>query len=130
MVYIEGTMVPMSTPEDLDRAINDPDEWGTPKRGRKSEKRQRSAVVSVRMTDAELAIVQAKAQAAGQTIGAYMRDEALGRHVTKPQRFVTASYETKASELGVRFLIDSQVTKPYLPPSPWISQEGNTPAAV
>jgi hypothetical protein len=46
---------------------------------RKSEKRQRRVVVSVRMTDAELAVVQAHARAAGLSIGAYMRSVALDR---------------------------------------------------
>lgn len=69
----------MSTSEaDLVRAIDDASEWGTPKPGRKSEKRQRSAVVSVRMTQDELARVQAEAQALNQTVGTYMREVALG----------------------------------------------------
>jgi hypothetical protein len=72
----------MSTSDEADLigAIDDASEWGTPKRGRKSEKRQRSAVVSVRMTQDELARVQAEAQAAGQTVGTYMRDVALSCH--------------------------------------------------
>jgi hypothetical protein len=68
----------MSSSEELDRAINDPAEWGTPQRGRKSEKRQRGAVVSVRMTEEELLKVQERAARSGQTVGAFMREAALG----------------------------------------------------
>jgi len=70
-------MEPMSSAEEMDRAINDPAEWGAPKRGRKSEKRQRDAVVSVRMTAAELESVQGKAARTGQTVGSFMRESAL-----------------------------------------------------
>ena len=78
--------MPMSTSDEADLigAIDDASEWGTPKRGRKSEKRQRSAVVSVRMTQDELARVQAEAQAAGQTVGTYMRHVALSCHQSPP----------------------------------------------
>ncbi len=62
---------------ELDHALDDPQEWDEPRRAAKSEKRQRSAVVSVRMSEEELAIVQDRAHAAGQTLGAYMRDLAL-----------------------------------------------------
>lgn len=58
----------------------DASEWGTPKPGRKSEKRQRSAVVNVRMTQAELAYVQAEARARRLTVGTYMREVAMGCH--------------------------------------------------
>jgi len=76
--------VPMSTDEaDLVRAIDDASEWGTPKPGRKSEKRQRSAMVSVRMTEDELARVQAEAHALNQTVGTFMREVALGCHRDK-----------------------------------------------
>lgn len=70
-------MVAMSSAEHVDRAINDPAEWGTPQRGRKSEKRQRGAVISVRMTEAELQAVQEKAARSGQTVGTFMRQSAL-----------------------------------------------------
>lgn len=52
-------------------------EWGTPKRGRKSEKRQRSAVVSVRLNQEELAHIQQLAKEKGQTISTYMRERAI-----------------------------------------------------
>ncbi len=77
MVGLEGKMEPMSSAGEMDRVINDPSEWGQPKRGRKSEKRQRDAVVSVRMTAAELETVQEKAAQTGQTVGGFMRDSAL-----------------------------------------------------
>lgn len=77
MVGIEGTMGRMSDSEDPTLAINDPAAWGPPKKGRKSEKRQRSTVVSVRMTQDELAAIQEKAKVYGHTIGTYMREVAL-----------------------------------------------------
>lgn len=76
--------MPMSTSEaDSLHAIDDASEWGTPKPGRKSEKRQRSAVVSVRMTQDELARVQTEARALDQTVGTYMREVALGCQQSK-----------------------------------------------
>jgi len=113
----------MPEPEDFDRAINDPSEWGPPKKGRKSEKRQRSAVVSVRMTEAELATVQAKAQAAGHTIGAYMRDLAVHGASAQPNQPVIASRGATVYAFGSSTIIKQQVTEA------WIPQRGQ-PAAL
>ena len=70
-------MSSMSEPEDASLAIDDSAAWGTPKRGRKSEKRQRSAVVSVRLSQAELELIQEKARERGETVGTYMRRAAI-----------------------------------------------------
>jgi len=88
----------MSNHEDADRAINDPSEWGTPERARKSERRQRSAVVSVRMTAAELEAVQARSALVGQTVGSFMRECALSgsasTHLVHKLAFVFAKNES------------------------------------
>ena len=100
--------VRMSTSDEADLigAIDDAAEWGTPKRGRKSEKRQRSAVVSVRMTQDELSRVQAEAQAVGQTVGTYMRDVALNCHHVEPMRarlpYLSTSNALFAEHLEIR----------------------------
>jgi hypothetical protein len=49
--------------------------WGPPRRKRKSERRQRNALVSVRFSVSELASVQARA--AGGPLSGYLRDLAL-----------------------------------------------------
>lgn len=56
-------------------------EWDTPKPGRKSEKRQRSVVVSVRLNQSELEHIQALAEGKGQPIGTYMRERAIAGDV-------------------------------------------------
>ena len=54
-----------------------------------TETRQRRRLVAVRCTDAELADIEAKAEWAGMTVGAYMRHQATGtsgpRAVSRPQ---------------------------------------------
>ena len=94
----------MSDPQELDRAIGDPAEWGTPQRGRKSEKRQRDAVISVRMTEAELETVQAKAAQADKTVGTFMRESALQRDVAREA----------ATVLHTQFLVYASNTSPHL----------------
>lgn len=77
--------------------IDDASEWGTPKRARKSEKRQRSVVVSVRLNQRELAHIQALAKEKGQTISTYMRERAIvgefAAH-TYPPTHPASRYET------------------------------------
>lgn len=71
----------MKDPVDaLERAMGDQSEWETPTRStrRKSERRQRGAVVSVRLTPSELETIQQRASALGLSVGAFMRREALG----------------------------------------------------
>ncbi len=53
--------------------------WEVPKPDvrKKSEKRQRGAMVSVRLTPGELEEVQTAAEGSGMTVAAYMRDRAL-----------------------------------------------------
>lgn len=103
MANVEGKMDDMETDElgtELDKAIDDPEEWGTPQRSartRKSEKRQRVAVVSVRLTEAELELIQQFAANAGVSVGAYMRDTALK---VERQTVVLSTYSSRRM-LGV-----------------------------
>jgi hypothetical protein len=59
----------------------------TARRG--TEKRQRSRLVAVRCTDAELATIATAAARAGMTVGAFMRHQAIGtpgpRALRRPQ---------------------------------------------
>jgi len=54
-----------------------------------TEKRQRSRLVAVRCTDAELATIAAAAARAGMAVGAFMRHQAIGtpgpRAIRRPQ---------------------------------------------
>lgn len=67
--------------EDVERALGDSVEWGDPRpsKRRKSEKRRRGVVVSVRLSSEELGAVEARASAVGMPIGTYMRHLALGK---------------------------------------------------
>lgn len=80
---MEGLGVMMSNMDkvgaDLDNALEDESEWETPSRSRKpkSEQRQRGAMVSVRLTLAELESVQRAAAEEGLSVAAFMRKHAL-----------------------------------------------------
>jgi len=68
---------------ELAKAMDDPTEWGEPideDRPRRSEKRQRSAMISIRLTAEELSAVQEAATARGLSVSRYVREGAL-RHV-------------------------------------------------
>jgi predicted DNA binding CopG/RHH family protein len=67
------------SPADVVEAMADETEWERPQKApkRKSERRQRAAMVSVRLTPAELEVVQARASALGLSVGAFMRHRAL-----------------------------------------------------
>lgn len=60
-----------------DDDLLDPANYESPRRTPKSDKRQRAAVISVRLTPAELEIVQSRAHAAGQPVSTYLRGLAL-----------------------------------------------------
>jgi hypothetical protein len=65
--------------------MNDSTEWGEPVdegRSRRSEKRQRAAMISIRVTAEELSAVQEAATARGLSVSRYVRDCAL-----RPVRF-------------------------------------------
>jgi hypothetical protein len=60
--------------------LGDPDAWDVPEAAparKKSERRQRGAMVSVRMNPEELALVQAAAERKGLSVSAYVRERAV-----------------------------------------------------
>ena len=67
--------------EQIEAMRDDPEAWGEPvaepQRKRKSERRQRGAMVSVRFSPDELAAVQAHAAEAGMSVSGYLRSLAL-----------------------------------------------------
>jgi predicted DNA binding CopG/RHH family protein len=66
--------------DELEEAMADPNEWGEPireSRPLRSEKRQRAAMISIRLTAEELSAVQAQATARGLSVSGYVRDAAL-----------------------------------------------------
>ena len=68
--------------QQIEAMRDDPDAWGEPaaketKSRRKSERRQRGAMVSVRFAPDELAIVQMHAEHAGTSVSGYLRGLAL-----------------------------------------------------
>ena len=68
--------------EQLEAMRDDAEAWGEPVaepgRKRKSERRQRGAMVSVRFSSDELASVQEHAAEAGTSVSGYLRGLALG----------------------------------------------------
>lgn len=82
-----GSMDEQELARELDASRDDPEEWGTPEPAtsepvRKSEKRQRGVVVSVRLTPAEFERLQEVAAGAGLPVSTYLRDLALVRATT------------------------------------------------
>ena len=70
----------MSTDADqVLESIKDPDAWGeaVPARRRKSEKRKRGVVVSVRLSAEEFESLETEATRLGMAMGTYMRQRAL-----------------------------------------------------
>lgn len=67
-------------PDQVLESINDADTWGepVPARRRKSEKRKRGVVVSVRLSAEEFEALEAEAGRLGLAMGTYMRQQALG----------------------------------------------------
>lgn len=78
MAEVRRPPVP-SDPDQTLESIGDPDAWGEPvaARPRKSEKRKRGVVVSVRLSAEEFATLEAEAQRLGLAMGTYMRQQAL-----------------------------------------------------
>jgi predicted DNA binding CopG/RHH family protein len=81
--------------EQIEAMRDDPAAWGEPvpepERKRKSERRQRGAMVSVRFSPDELTRVQAHAAEAGMSVSGYLRGLALE---TARQPVVTAAIVT------------------------------------
>jgi hypothetical protein len=80
----EGTIAIMrerELAEQIEAARDDPDAWGDPvpepEHKRKSERRQRGAMVSVRFSPDELTTVQEHAAEAGMSVSGYLRNLAL-----------------------------------------------------
>jgi len=66
--------------DEVEAAMDDPDQWADeplPVPARRSEKRQRAAMISIRLSSEELETVQAEAAARGLTVSRYVRDRAL-----------------------------------------------------
>ncbi len=67
--------------EQIEAMCDDAEAWGEPvaepERKRKSERRQRGAMVSVRFSPDELAAVQEHAAGAGMSVSGYLRNLAL-----------------------------------------------------
>jgi hypothetical protein len=66
--------------DEVEAAMDDPNQWADeplPGPARRSEKRQRAAMISIRLSSEELETVQAEAAARGLTVSRYVRDRAL-----------------------------------------------------
>lgn len=65
--------------QQIEQAMNNPDEWKDPlpEKPRRSEKRQRSVMISVRLNSDEAASLEWAASARGWTISRFVRDMAL-----------------------------------------------------
>jgi hypothetical protein len=76
-----GGVMEKELAEQVEAMRDDVDAWGDPvprpKRPRKSERRHRGAMVSVRFSPEELAAVQAHASDAGASVSGYLRNLAL-----------------------------------------------------
>lgn len=84
------------TSDNWDQILNDPAEWEEPQRAprKKSERRQRGAVVSVRFTPDELADLQRRAEVAGLSMSAYLRRCAIGSNSAPAPALTTFEYGT------------------------------------
>ena len=103
---------------------DDAEAWGDPvqepKSRRKSERRQRAAMVSVRFSPEELEAVQAQAADAGASVSGYLRSLALG----DSRR--AAATATCTGMAAINFSVtDESVLLRWVPdPSPWFQSFG------
>lgn len=105
-----GIMKERELAEQIEAMRDDAEAWGDPVpesgRKRKSERRQRGAMVSVRLSPEELAVVQAHAADAGTSVSGYLRNLALAA-ARRP--IVSASWvggeAVNASTTEERFLV-------------------------
>lgn len=66
-----------NTATTVDATLGDDSAWEEPTRAKKSERRQRAAMVSVRLRPEELATIQTGATRRGISLSAYLRECAL-----------------------------------------------------
>jgi hypothetical protein len=97
--------------EQIEAMRDDPEAWGepvpAPGRKRKSERRQRGAMVSVRFSQEELASVRAHATEAGTSVSGYLRDLALAdaRRPVVIMTWVGSATTINAPATEERFLV-------------------------
>ncbi|MGO9926227.1 MAG: plasmid mobilization protein [Mycobacterium sp.] len=100
----------------------DPTQWADeplPTPARRSAKRQRAAMISIRLSEEELETVQAEAAARGLTISRYVRDRALEPATSRPTRsgshflVVTNTTSKAMGDLHVQVVEESE--KPLVP---------------
>jgi len=111
----------------LDEMLGDAAAWDTPARAskkKKSERRQRGAMVSVRLSPDELATVQRAAERVGQSLSAFMRHRALDSDF----QCVHGSYQ-KVAPLNTSFLDLDRIWRSdihvEISPSPFVRQPSN-----
>jgi predicted DNA binding CopG/RHH family protein len=96
--------------EQIEAMRDKPEAWGEPvaepERKRKSERRQRGAMVSVRFSPDELTAVQAHATKAGMSVSGYLRSLALQ---TARQPVVTAAVITWAGTTTINASADQKL---------------------
>lgn len=97
--------------EDIERDMNDPEAWGEPVKPRKSNKRQRDVVVSVRFTPSELSAVQGLAADRHVFVSTLLRDLAL--HTANVVQSIDAN---KTVTFGTR-ITNSSAQPPVQSPS-------------
>lgn len=93
--------------DQVEAAMDDPNQWADeplPVPARRSEKRQRAAMISIRLSSEELETVQAEAAARGLTVSRYVRDRALEPAQSESVRkahYVVAVNKTSHSLINV-----------------------------
>jgi predicted DNA binding CopG/RHH family protein len=104
--------------DEVEAAMDDPHQWADeplPVPPRRSEKRQRAAMISIRLSSKELETVQAAAAARGLTVSRYVRDRALepASGSVRKARFVVAVNRTSHTLTNV--VIGQQTGSPDVP---------------
>jgi len=103
---------------------DDAEAWGDPVQEpaskRKSERRQRGAMVSVRFLPDELEAVQAQAAAAGESVSGYLRNLAVAASRSSPR---TTTW-TVAAVTNISSTDESLVLRWVPDPSPWFQGFG------
>lgn len=107
--------------DEVEAAMADPTQWADEPllvRARRSEKRQRAAMISIRLSEEELEAVQAEAAARGLSVSRYVRDRALEPAVPRPAKTVRYRFvvtNTTSRDLGAVQVEVEQSGAPKVP---------------
>jgi hypothetical protein len=103
---------------EVEAAMDDPNLWADeplPVPARRSEKRQRAAMISIRLSSEELEAVQAEAANRGLSVSRYVRDRALEPVISRAVHKVHYVVTNGTSHDLLNVVVGEQLGSPAMP---------------